>query len=225
MDGIYRWVQNITYYMIFMTAVSNLLVHSKYERYLRFFGGIVLILLVIQPLSGSLRLEERLAYLFESFTFKQDSSDFEKKLWGMEKERLNRVLQSYENAVCLDLEAMARAEGYEPEETWAEIEKDRSEDTYGQVIRIYMRLGPEEREGTTREKANEIRVVPGRKIQVETGKETAKLNAFARKVAGYYGLKGTEVTVEWQNDENQVDSAAAGGNGADDSVLADGEGK
>ena len=80
MEGIYRWVQNITYYMIFITAAANLLADSKYEKYLRFFGGIVLVLLVVQPLTGSLRLEERLTYLFQSFTFKQDSADFEKRL-------------------------------------------------------------------------------------------------------------------------------------------------
>ena len=65
MEGIYRWVQNITYYMIFITAAANLLADSKYEKYLRFFGGIVLVLLVVQPLTGSLRLEERLTYLFQ----------------------------------------------------------------------------------------------------------------------------------------------------------------
>lgn len=252
MEGIYRWVQNITYYMIFITAAANLLADSKYEKYLRFFGGIVLVLLVVQPLTGSLRLEERLTYLFQSFTFKQDSADFEKRLWGMEEERLIRVIDSYENAVRLDLEAMARAEGYEPFQIQVEIGKARNEDTYGRVIRIHMELGPgaEWKMGENenvydeklQEKVEEIRIEPGEEIRVETGKdmvmeesrsdygalampqdtqERVKLNAFIRKVAGYYGLKGKEVTVEWHDDENKVDTAAVGGSGADAPVSSD----
>ena len=51
--------------------------------------------------------------------------------------------------------------------------------------------------------------------------ERVKLNAFIRKVAGYYGLKGKEVTVEWHDDENKVDTAAVGGSGADAPVSSD----
>lgn len=52
MTAVYEWVRNITYYMIFITVVGNLLADSKYEKYLRFFAGIILILLVLKPLTG-----------------------------------------------------------------------------------------------------------------------------------------------------------------------------
>lgn len=52
MEGIYRWVSNIVYYLIFVTIITNLLPAGKYEKYLRLFAGCILILLVLQPLTG-----------------------------------------------------------------------------------------------------------------------------------------------------------------------------
>ena len=46
MEGLYEWIRNITYYLIFMTVVTNLLPDKKYEKYFRLFAGMVLILLV-----------------------------------------------------------------------------------------------------------------------------------------------------------------------------------
>ena len=163
MEVLYRWVQNIICYMIFTAVVLNLLSSSRYEKYLHFFAGIVLILLVIQPLTGGLRLDERLAYLFESFSFQQDSADFEKRLWGMEEERLERMVRSYQEAVSLDLAAMARSEGYEPGAIQVEIGMEAGREDYGRVTWIYMQLGPEKSEQTT-EASGVVQVDP---IQVE----------------------------------------------------------
>lgn len=60
MEGIYRWVSNIVYYLIFVTIITNLLPAGKYEKYLRLFAGCILILLVLQPLTGGLRLDEKI---------------------------------------------------------------------------------------------------------------------------------------------------------------------
>ena len=47
MEAVYGWVKNIIYYMIFLSVVNNLLADSKYGKYIRFFSGMVLILLVV----------------------------------------------------------------------------------------------------------------------------------------------------------------------------------
>ncbi len=141
MAAVYEWVCNITYYMIFITVAGNLLADSKYEKYLRFFAGMVLILLVLKPLTGSLRLDERIAYLFESITFQNESGDFKEKLWGMEDERLNQVMGTYEEAVSMDLKGMAEAAGYSCRSVRVSIETDRDSPYYGHVTHIYMLVG------------------------------------------------------------------------------------
>lgn len=290
MTAVYEWVRNITYYMIFITVVGNLLADSKYEKYLRFFAGIILILLVLKPLTGSLRLDERIAYLFESISFQKEADDFKEKLWGMEDERLERVMSTYEEAVAMDIRGMADTAGFSVRSVKVTIETDRDSPLYGHVTDMYMKLGRQKEENAAGggwntaggiggsaagnsipssgnsglsaagSESADIQIEP-QKIQVEPVQigsgaaggpaeggsgdpaaappgapavippeasrplteeeavaaaveqsqilartfpanleERTKINAFIRKVAGYYGLETAHVQVEWEDD-------------------------
>lgn len=290
MTAVYEWVRNITYYMIFITVVGNLLADSKYEKYLRFFAGIILILLVLKPLTGSLRLDERIAYLFESISFQKEADDFKEKLWGMEDERLERVMSTYEEAVAMDIRGMADTAGFSVRSVKVSIETDRDSPLYGHVTDLYMKLGRQKEENAAGggwntaggsggsaagnsipssgnsglsaagSESADIQIEP-QKIQVEPVQigsgaaggpaeggsgdpaaappgapavippeasrplteeeavaaaveqsqilartfpanleERTKINAFIRKVAGYYGLETAHVQVEWEDD-------------------------
>lgn len=290
MTAVYEWVRNITYYMIFITVVGNLLADSKYEKYLRFFAGIILILLVLKPLTGSLRLDERIAYLFESISFQKEADDFKEKLWGMEDERLERVMSTYEEAVAMDIRGMADTAGFSVRSVKVTIETDRDSPFYGHVTDLYMKLGRQKEENAAGggwntaggiggsaagnsipssgnsglsaagSESADIQIEP-QKIQVEPVQigsgaaggpaeggsgdpaaappgapavippeasrplteeeavaaaveqsqilartfpanleERTKINAFIRKVAGYYGLETAHVQVEWEDD-------------------------
>ena len=50
LEYIYEWIGNIAFYMIMVTAVLHLLPNSDYQKYIRFFTGLVLILLLADPL-------------------------------------------------------------------------------------------------------------------------------------------------------------------------------
>lgn len=251
MAAVYEWVRNITYFMIFITVVGNLLADSKYEKYLRFFAGMVLILLVLKPLTGSLRLDERIAYLFEAISFQKEADDFKEKLWGMEDERLSRVIDTYQGAVAMDLRGMAETAGFSARAVKVTIETNRDSPLYGHVTDLYMKLGSlkETAQGgnvtlpeyTTEPAVSSDITIPQQQIQVETvrlggegaertgdgqtgGEEAAKggeepaeeaamgqtfpadielrakINAFIRKVAGYYGLETAHIQVEWEDD-------------------------
>ena len=85
MEAVYGWVKNIIYYMIFLSVVNNLLADSKYGKYIRFFSGMVLILLVVSPFTGGLHLDEQISSMFKSISFQNDTDDLKQDLWGMEE--------------------------------------------------------------------------------------------------------------------------------------------
>lgn len=125
MEELYEWIRNITFYLIFMTVVGNLLPNKKYEKYFRLFAGMVLILLVLKPFTGGLRLDDKLAYYFEAITFKSEASELTSELSEMEEKRLVSMIRQYEEAVETDLTQMADSSGFECEKAEAVIEKDR----------------------------------------------------------------------------------------------------
>lgn len=108
--------------------------NGKYERYIKLFSGAVFILIVIGPLTRSLKLDEKLAYAYEQIRFVQDTGEFERRLWGIETERMGQIIRQYEEAVAQDVAAMAEAEGYRCVEASVEIEGDAASERFGQVV-------------------------------------------------------------------------------------------
>ena len=144
MEAVYGWVKSMIYYMIFMSAANNLLADSKYEKYIRFFAGMVLILLVISPFTGGLRLDEQISSMFQSITFQNDAQELKADLWGMEDKRLEQMMSSYEEAVKSDLVAMAEAEGFSCAQAQVIIDRNKDSSRYGQVTDIQLEVQREE---------------------------------------------------------------------------------
>lgn len=146
MEAVYGWVKNIIYYMIFLSVVNNLLADSKYGKYIRFFSGMVLILLVVSPFTGGLHLDEQISSMFKSISFRNDTDDLKQDLWGMEERRLDQVIRTYEQAVADDVEAMAREEGLECTGASVQIDGDRNSSRYGQIEGIGLVISGEKSE-------------------------------------------------------------------------------
>ena len=74
---LYDWMYQITFYLVIFTAALQLLPSGNYRKYVRFFVGLVLILLVISPvlkLSGTGDLSQMLSEK------EQEVADFEETL-------------------------------------------------------------------------------------------------------------------------------------------------
>ncbi len=140
MEGIYEWIRNITYYLIFMTVVTNLLPDKKYEKYFRLFAGMVLILLVLKPFTGGLRLDDKLAYYFEAISFQKEASELSAQISDMESVRLKSMVSQYEEAVEHDLRTMAESSGFVCVKAKALIDGDEKNARFGHVVSVSLRL-------------------------------------------------------------------------------------
>lgn len=230
MEQLYAWVRNITFYMILISVVTNLLPSKKYEKYLHLFLGMVLILLVLQPLTGSLRLEERIAYYFSMINFKNQAGDLEKEFIGAEQDRLDRMVAQYEEAVAMDLEQMARDTGFYPVTCSAEIGSDPDGEDFGKVSRIFLAVSLKEPgDGTAdgaagaftegrREKEPIAAVEPVRIGSDGAEGDVALQDDVERDVAPRDGAEGNEAL----QDEAEGDGGQQGG-GAQQQGTTDGE--
>lgn len=138
MGGLYQWVSGILCFMIFVSAVRAVLPSKKYEKYIRFFTGVVLILLVVQPVLEIFGLEDRLVYYFEQITFQRETEDLKREILGLERQRLERVIGEYEGAVEQDVRIMAEEMGFGVDQVEVAIERDQEKENYGTVTHVYM---------------------------------------------------------------------------------------
>ncbi len=148
MSALYGWVENILFFLILMSLAETLLPSKAYGNYIRFFAGIVLILVAARPLLDGLQLEEVIRGNFGQFQFQAEAKELRQEILGIEKERLQRVMADYEAEAARQVEAMAREEGLKPSGVRVTIETDETKETYGTVVRVRMTVAAETEGGS-----------------------------------------------------------------------------
>ena len=53
------WARNILFFLVFLSVITHLLADHSYEKYIRFFAGMVLILITISPFKGGWDFQEQ----------------------------------------------------------------------------------------------------------------------------------------------------------------------
>lgn len=216
MDGLLNWVGNILFFLVLITVSENLLPGKKYNKYIRLCAGMVLILLVVRPLTAGFHLEEQINRYFESFAFQQEARDLSKEILGIEQQRLGQIIDSYEQVVETDLDAMAREIGLVPVRTAAVIDRNRDSGDYGLVVRVEMEVESRddgEDGGTCAVQAmNPVKPVETVNVKIREEREVEEdenekeepslqeeaLEQLRRKVEGYYGLEAGKVEIKFQ---------------------------
>lgn len=47
---IYEWMENIAFYLVILVAVMQMIPQNSYQKYIRFFAGMILILMLAGPI-------------------------------------------------------------------------------------------------------------------------------------------------------------------------------
>ena len=67
-EGLYQWLQNISFYLILVNAVTYILPANSYRKYIRFFTGLVLIMMILTPMLNLFGIRSAdVEYLMEKF--------------------------------------------------------------------------------------------------------------------------------------------------------------
>ena len=70
-EFIYGWIQDIAFYTLLMEVVLHVLPEQGQKKYLQFFMGIVLIILVISPILSAVVLDPQLDETNSTKAYKQ----------------------------------------------------------------------------------------------------------------------------------------------------------
>lgn len=70
-EAIYTWMKNIVFYLVIVTAVLEVLPGTTYQKYIRFFTGLVLMLLLLTPFLSLTGTGEAFAELYHGYEYEQ----------------------------------------------------------------------------------------------------------------------------------------------------------
>lgn len=50
LDYVYQWMENIAFYLVIIVAIMQMIPGDNYKKYIRFFAGMILILMLAGPI-------------------------------------------------------------------------------------------------------------------------------------------------------------------------------
>ena len=215
MGAVSEWAGSILSFLILITVIRGILPSKKYEPYLRLFSGLMLILLVLQPVTGGLGLEKQIDQAFEAFSFQMDHEELNTRVLGIEKERQEQILEIYENDVAGHVTTMAGEQGLQAESAQVKINGDPESTDYGKVVSVKVKLQSGEATGKQEglwknDEVKEVQPVQNIEVQsVQIGQEPETgVKNHSEEISG----KALESTLQDQRAEEDISRSASGEN-------------
>lgn len=75
---IYDWIKNLVFYLILITMLMQVIPDSDYKKYIRFFAGLVMILLLTKPVLYVFHMEDEFDRLYHSLEYRQNVKEIER---------------------------------------------------------------------------------------------------------------------------------------------------
>ena len=140
MEFIKQWIKGIAFYMIFSTLIVGLLPKESYKKYVRFFLGIWLVLLVVSPITKLLKLDitfENYANLYGLLQM----NPIEKETYkNAEREATSYVIDLYKQNIEEEIIHMVESYKLVVDTIEIELEKDINNENYGKILSISLVL-------------------------------------------------------------------------------------
>lgn len=76
-EYLYGWIQNIAFYLVMVTAVMHIIPNSDYKRYIRFFTGLVLAVMLTAPFLRMLGMGDTWQGLYASAKYQEQVQKME----------------------------------------------------------------------------------------------------------------------------------------------------
>lgn len=72
-EFLYEWIRNVAFYMVLVTVMVQILPDNTYKKYIRFFTGMILIMLLMTPILKIFNMEESFDTLFQNASYQQET--------------------------------------------------------------------------------------------------------------------------------------------------------
>ena len=119
MELIYTWVKNIVCFYIFMAIITHLLPKESYRKYVRFFSGMLLTILVMSPVLSVFGKEDVLMKKISQAGFFQELDNLKLDTRHFEQTQKRAYVQEYEKVIAMDVERIAK--GQQLQVLWTDV--------------------------------------------------------------------------------------------------------
>lgn len=95
MEEIYRWVRSLVCYMCFFQVILHVIPGQKFQKYVKFFGNLILVLLVVSPFADVGNVTDRFEDAWRLESRKEELFDIRIAQREMEEVRMEKLDEAY----------------------------------------------------------------------------------------------------------------------------------
>ena len=185
-EGIFSWMKGVAVFLIFSGFLLQLLPDEKYQKYVRFVIGLVLMLLISAPLFRMGNLEENIVDRIHLFSMEQSREEFRTEIRHAEEGYRKQLEAEYQDILAEQLAELAAEEGYEVLSVQAEISM-KDDENFGAIQSLTICLVTD---GVAESSPDDS------SSQAEA--EQA-LRALRRKIQQQYGTEENDITIQMES--------------------------
>lgn len=137
MDWITGTVREISVFLILVSIISNLVQGAEYKKYIRIVSGIIIILIIINPIK-KLFDEDGIYNLFANEYKQNELIELKKSMEGMNSEIYKKTMEEYEREIENKLKSVLEERGYAIDNIDVDINIE-DEELY--IEKVYIRTG------------------------------------------------------------------------------------
>jgi len=167
LESILSWVKQIVIFYIFSNFIIHVLPSGNYEKYIKFFIGLILIAVVISPLTGFFKLDTLFKDIYNSAISNDSISEMRMDLQYAEKSNYDSIVKPYKEDVIKNVEKIVTANYLFPVKTTVDFDMDSESKTFGQIKEINLQV--------SKKYANDNKIIVDKvKIQAENSEGGTK---------------------------------------------------
>lgn len=129
-SAISGWMYNIILFLLFSSLLLQLVAEKRYEKYVRFFSGIIIMLLVISPVLNWIGSENIMNFNYLEECFSQAAILASQETENINSLKEETVSKRYSMQIQLSLERIISAKGYELVDAEIDLEDNSDSSNY-----------------------------------------------------------------------------------------------
>lgn len=145
MEAVFSWIRNLVCGLCLFQIFMQLLPEGNFRKYVRFFCGLLLLLLVFGPLMEAAHMAERFEKAWRLESLREQAREIRREAEGMEELRSGKIREACRGELERQIEETARALGVSLER--AEVDFSDAEGCELQVAGVSLQVEEAEEQG------------------------------------------------------------------------------
>lgn len=166
MDRIFEWIRSFIYFGLFLTILMQLLPDRKYKKYVRFFAGMIFLVLVLGPVFSLFTDENILESAVEKMEYQQEQESVSVDFSYMEEKQQEYYSRQMDRAAEEMIRQEAEKEGFSVLDS-----QIRGEEETGNVQAVTVTVQKTEKESETEEKQEQDQITAVEAVRIRLSGE------------------------------------------------------